>query len=131
MPQSKAAANTAAAEAAWRRTAFFRLRGEGMARKTVNCTDAFLFPFVFSFAEGGQEQGQRFLTLLYCWASILAKADRVISSEEIAWLANIMKLTGDQTAGQAISKEHVQSDSVISRPLQELDKMIGLALVKT
>lgn len=92
--------------------------------------DQFLFPFVFSFAEGGQEQGQRFLTLLYRWASIVAKADRKISAAESTWLAKIMKLTGGGTARQSIPEGHVQTGLVISKPLQELDKMVGLVPVK-
>lgn len=92
--------------------------------------DQFLFPFVFSFAEGGEEQGQRFLTLLYRWASIVAKADRVISSEESAWLANIVKLTGCKKEQKSVRAERIQNDSIVSKPLKELEKMIGLVPVK-
>ena len=44
--------------------------------------DQFLFPFVFSYSENGQALGQQYLTLLYRWASIVAKADGVISKSE-------------------------------------------------
>jgi len=91
--------------------------------------DKFLFPFVFSFAEGGQELGQRFLTLLYRWASIVAKADGVISEAESAYLAKIMKASG-KSEKEVPPAGLVQADPVMSKPLRTLEKMVGLAPVK-
>ncbi len=89
----------------------------------------FLFPFVFSYSENGQMLGQRYLTLLYRWASVVAKADGVISKAESEWLANIMRGTG--MSGVAVPQAgKVKADPVLSKPMRDLEKMVGLESVK-
>jgi hypothetical protein len=90
--------------------------------------EQFLVPFVFSFMEGGRELGQRFLTLLYRWASIVAKADGRIGEAESAWLAKIMQDAGLKETPP--SPGQVKADPAVSNPMWELKKMIGLETVK-
>ena len=104
---------------------------EHMVSETVQLSlpeDQFLFPFVFSYSENGQVLGQQYLTLLYRWASIVAKADGVVSKEESEWLANIMRGAG--LAGAAPREGEVKADPVVSKPMRDLGKMVGLEEVK-
>ncbi len=92
--------------------------------------DQFLLPFVFSFSQEGPEWGQRFLTLLYRWASIVAKVDRYITEAESAWLAKIVSATG--ISGMVVPREgRVVADPTLSAPMRNLEKMVGLEPVKT
>lgn len=90
--------------------------------------DQFLFPFVFSYSENGQVLGQRYLTLLYRWASIVAKADGTISKSESEWLANILKGAGMTEVAPRAGR--VKADPVVSKPLRDLERMVGLEAVK-
>jgi SpoVK/Ycf46/Vps4 family AAA+-type ATPase len=92
--------------------------------------DKFFFPFVFSFTESGRTLGQRFLTLLYRWASIVAKADGMISEAESTWLAKIMQDAGLKETAVPRPGD-VRADAVVSKPMRELEKMVGLGAVKT
>lgn len=88
----------------------------------------FLFPFVFSYSENGKALGQRYLTLLYRWASIVAKADGTISKSESEWLANILKGAGMTEVAPRVGR--VKADPVVSKPLRDLERMVGLEAVK-
>lgn len=92
--------------------------------------DQFLLPFVFSFSQEGPEWGQRFLTLLYRWASIVAKVDRYITEAESAWLAKIVNAAGISGMG-APQEGRVIADPTLSAPMRSLEKMVGLEPVKT
>ena len=91
--------------------------------------DQFLLPFVLSFASEGREWGQRFLTLLYRWASVVAKADRYIDKTEAEWLAKIVSAAGLSNA-QAPRQGRVTADPALSAPMRHLAKMVGLGPVK-
>lgn len=105
---------------------------EQKVRETVELVlpdDQFLFPFVFSFSQDWAELGQRFLTLLYRWASIVAKADQFITDAESAWLAKIISAAG--ISGEVVPRQgRVIADPTLSEPMRNLEKMVGLGPVK-
>ncbi|MBQ3290440.1 MAG: DUF4236 domain-containing protein [Kiritimatiellae bacterium] len=57
----------------------------------------FRFNVIFGVAHNEDEWVQRFATLLYRWASLIAKADGVVTSAESEALASIMKLVNNST----------------------------------
>ncbi len=79
----------------------------------------------------------RYLILLYRWASLVAKFDNVVSPEESSWLAQMIKPT-ESSKGHSAS---ATSDSLESssfqkitetqlNPYDELNSLIGLTSVK-
>lgn len=118
--------------------------------------EEFRFGFLFGTVKGEHEWVNRYATLMYRWASLLAKADGVISDEESAVLAAIMKMKESANGGnvrvnsrneekkskaQDLSNENhslaaCKDDSRAAtetpeNPFEELDGLIGLAPVKT
>ncbi|MCR5415089.1 MAG: AAA family ATPase [Kiritimatiellae bacterium] len=115
------------------------------------------FALLFGTAKGQHEWVQRYATLMYRWASLIAKADGVVSEEESAMLAGIMKLTegeadgnvrisgagaqakprmdeaggGEAAAGESDPPRRESDETeTLSDAMKELDSLIGLAPVK-
>ncbi len=57
------------------------------------------FPFVFGVANDEKEWAQRYTTLVYRWASLLAKADGTVTARESALLAQIIGRRSERPAG--------------------------------
>lgn len=91
--------------------------------------DEFLFNFVLSNGDDSKGYGRRFATLMYRWASIVAKADGVVTPEESAFLAKIVTM-GGVTDAAPVSTGKVKADPVVSKPMRDLEKMVGLEVVK-
>lgn len=78
---------------------------------------------------------QKYKVLLYRWASLVAKADGVITEQEQVWLASIMAVQKPRYE-DARENENAIPDVVTSErshaenPLDRLNKMIGLHGVK-
>ena len=80
----------------------------------------------------------QYLVLLYRFASLSAKADRVVTEEESRWLNSIMALkpreeTEDTITLVSASKQTTKRNTAHSpklRAIKELDALIGLASVK-
>lgn len=113
--------------------------------------DEFRFPVIFGLAGHEAEWVQRFATLLYRWASLIAKVDGTVTERESSLLAEIMKMkdsrssgnvevtgtgkmagTGQSWADDAITPEAPSPDAGERRrdALGELDNLIGLLPVK-
>lgn len=61
--------------------------------------DEFRFSFLFGTVNSEHEWVSRYATLMYRWASLIAKADGQISSDESATLAAIMKMKESKCEG--------------------------------
>ena len=61
--------------------------------------DEFRFAFLFGTVNNEHEWVQRYATLMYRWASLIAKADGNINSDESATLAAIMKMKESKSEG--------------------------------
>lgn len=79
----------------------------------------------------------RYLILLYRWASLVAKFDNVVSPEESNWLARMIKPTesskGISTSTTSDSSESESSQKITEtqmNPYDELNSLIGLSSVK-
>ena len=110
--------------------------------------DEFRFSVIFGYANSEHELVQRYATLIYRWASLIAKADGVVNPEESAALADILKMK-ESGAGSniRISESHVGTPPVpsgVARSssstedkqqslhdvMKMLDSLVGLASVK-
>ena len=112
------------------------------------------FAIVFGKACGEHEWVQRYSSLLYRWASLIAKADGTVSMEESEALAAIMdmreaaKTDGNvrvrgaaapsaearppgAVAAEAAPEPRVDRRRALGDALKELDALVGLAPVKT
>lgn len=108
--------------------------------------DEFRFAFLFGTVKGEREWVQRYSTLMYRWASLIAKADGTVSEDESAVLAAILKMKEEETGGNVrvtaheevkrddmeTSEESSESSSTesLDDTMRELDKLIGLEPVK-
>lgn len=91
--------------------------------------DEFLFNYVLSNGDDSKGHGRRFATLMYRWASIVAKADGVVTPAESEFLAKIVKMGGVMEAAP-VSAGKVKADPVVSKPMRDLERMVGLGPVK-
>ena len=109
------------------------------------------FAVVFGKAYGENEWVQRYSTLLYRWASLIAKADGMVTSEESEALAAIMNMQeaakpdgnvrvsgADASPESAYKSERREEEEGpgsnrkqgLKEALRELDSLVGLAPVK-
>lgn len=118
--------------------------------------EEFRFGFLFGTVKGEHEWVNRYATLMYRWASLLAKADGVVTDEESAVLATIMKMKESANGGNvrvnsrnedtktqapeqfretqssvACNDESIAETETNDNPFEELDGLIGLTPVKT
>ena len=86
-----------------------------------------------------KELKSRYLTLMYRWGSIVAKADNTITAEEAKWLSLLKQQEAQeqkspqQTTTEAQKNDvevKVVSSEVEENPYDELDALIGLSSVK-
>ena len=94
------------------------------------------FSVVFGLAGGEREWVQRYSTLLYRWASLIAKADGTVTPEESETLAAIMAMQKDSAApgdgNVRVSGSGAASDpaATMAEAMKALDSLVGLAPVK-
>ncbi len=88
------------------------------------------FALVFGLASGEHEWVQRYSTLLYRWASLIAKADGCVTPEESETLAAIMNMKEETTrdGGARVKEPDVAKD--LEQALSTLDALVGLVPVK-
>lgn len=108
--------------------------------------EEFRFAFLFGTVKGEREWVQRYSTLMYRWASLIAKADGHVTEDESAVLAAILKMKEEKSDGNVrvstregvIEEEHADeqeeeedtpSESV-DDSMKDLDGLIGLEPVK-
>ncbi len=111
--------------------------------------DEFRFSFLLGTLNGQHEWVQRYSTLMYRWASLLAKADGTVTADESATLAAIMhmsqsrpdgnvKVTGagnaqpieDESEGDNTEPPVVDEPESLNDAMESLDALIGLEPVK-
>ena len=138
----------------------------GLNTKTINIAisggafeNEFRFGVIFGLLNNEFDWVQRYSTLMYRWASLMAKADGVVTAQESGVLARIMKMRefknegnvhvsgyGDDSAaaapwkpGRGAVAQRNQAAAERSRPgaegnlndvLSNLDALVGLAPVK-
>ena len=85
------------------------------------------FSVVFGKAYGENEWVQRYSTLLYRWASLIAKADGEVTERESAALSAIMSM---QEPPKSEGNVRVSNGKSLDEALRELDALVGLAPVK-
>ena len=106
--------------------------------------DEFRFAVVFGKANDEHELVQRYATNMYRWASLIAKADGMISGPEQETLAAILKMCNSgkcepvTASGRAAGMPNIKKDTVrkaddrqsLAEVLKSLDELIGLDPVK-
>lgn len=108
--------------------------------------EEFRFAFLFGTVKGEREWVQRYSTLMYRWASLIAKADGTVSEDESAVLAAILKMKEEKSDGnvRVTTREEIKRDEVavpaeqndsrvpenLDETMGELDRLIGLEPVK-
>ena len=89
---------------------------------------------IASLLPDGSDLLHRYQVLIYRWASLVAKADDVITDQEQEWLTNLMspKTTSKEVATQQETQASDASSVEASEesPIDKLNAMIGLASVK-
>jgi hypothetical protein len=85
------------------------------------------FSVVFGKAYGEDEWVQRYSTLLYRWASLIAKADGEVTAKESAALSAIMNM---KEPPKPEGNVRVSNGKSLEEALHELDALVGLAPVK-
>ena len=89
--------------------------------------DDLMFEIVFGRPEAMPDLARQYAVLLCRWATLLAKADGVVTEQEKQWLAELMRLGGERRAA-GVRRTEPSDDGV--DPLKELDELVGLAPVK-
>ena len=76
---------------------------------------------------------QRYLVLLYRWASLVAKVDNVITEQEQEWLSSLMN-TEKWKTNRCGDKTYLRIDTIVDidslNPLERLKELVGLFSVK-
>lgn len=101
------------------------------------------FAFLFGTIKEEREWSNRYLTHLYRWASLIAKADGFVTEDESVVLRKIMSdKSENEQKGVKVSCPHSSDEKPDSKdaktdkdevtdPFDELDSLVGLAPVKT
>ena len=89
--------------------------------------DDLMFEIVFGRPEAMPDLARQYAVLLCRWATLLAKADGVVTEQEKQWLAELMRL-GEERRAAGVRRTEPSDDGV--DPLKELDGLVGLAPVK-
>jgi len=129
----------------WKDEALMRSKGLQLAsrfydtyKKSVSFSfdpDKFLLLEILKAENVDENTANRYAVLLYRFAMAIAQADDQISSKEKAWLANILKSTGQDDA-PALAATRKSSRKTAARSvspgnaMKELDQLIGLGNVK-
>lgn len=104
---------------------------------TFGYDDELLFNVVFARDVAMADVARRYSTIIYRWASLLAKSDGTVDVAEQKWLADLVKFTrydGENAAGSqqlklgAVVQMLPQEEKGAS--MRELDALIGLEPVK-
>ena len=89
---------------------------------------------VSSLLPEGGDLLHRYQVLMYRWASLVAKADDIITEQEQEWLTNMVSMEKPTTPPQLQTMEKMQDASCVElaqeNPIEKLQSMIGLNSVK-
>lgn len=89
--------------------------------------DELLFEIVFGRPEARPDLARQYAVMMCRWATLLAKADGVVTEQEKKWLAELVRL-GE--ARRAVGVRRTEPSDAGGDPLKELDELVGLAPVK-
>ena len=89
---------------------------------------------VTSLLPEGSELRHRYQVLMYRWASLVAKADDIITAQEEEWLSTMVssesKTSRPQTQTTATAQGDSSVEAIQESPIERLHSMIGLNSVK-
>ena len=86
-----------------------------------------LFEIVFGRPEAVPDLARQYAVMMCRWATLLAKADGVVTETEKKWLAELMRL-GEERREIGVRRTEASDDG--KDPLAELEGLVGLAPVK-
>ena len=86
-----------------------------------------LFEIVFGRSEARPDLARQYAVLMCRWATLVAKADGVVTATEKQWLAELMRL-GEERRETGVRRTEASEDG--EDPLAELEGLVGLAPVK-
>ena len=89
--------------------------------------DDLMFEIVFGRPEAMPDLARQYAVLLCRWATLLAKADGVVTEQEKKWLAELVRLGVER---RAVGVRSTEAPEAGTDPLKELDELVGLAPVK-
>ena len=89
--------------------------------------DDLMFEIVFGRPEAMPDLARQYAVMMCRWATLLAKADGVVTDTEKKWLAELMRLGEER---RAVGVRRTEASDAGTDPLKELDKLVGLAPVK-
>ena len=90
----------------------------------------FEFNMPFYLKQVDSDLSKKYMIILYRCASVIAKADGIITEDESNWLSSIMKQEGINEEHTNERFEIVTKTSNESNPIAELESLIGLDTVK-
>ena len=86
-----------------------------------------MFEIVFGRPEAMPDLARQYAVMMCRWATLLAKADGVVTDTEKKWLAELMRL-GEERRAVGVRRTEAPDDE--KDPLAELQGLVGLAPVK-
>ena len=89
--------------------------------------DELLFEIVFGRPEAMPDLAREYAVMMCRWATLLAKADGVVTEQEKKWLAELVRLGEER---RAVGVCRTEAPGAGADPLKELDELVGLAPVK-
>ena len=89
--------------------------------------DELLFEIVFGRPEAMPDLARQYAVLMCRWATLVARADGVVTDTEKKWLAELMHL-GEERRESGVRRTETSEDG--TDPLAELEGLVGLAPVK-
>ena len=89
--------------------------------------DDLLFEIVFGRPEAMPDLARQYAVMMCRWATLLAKADGVVTDTEKKWLSELMRL-GEARREAGVRRSEASEDG--TDPLKELEGLVGLAPVK-
>lgn len=109
-----------------------------LSMRTREATDTHVYNFVNIYDAYDKDRIQAYKTLLYRYASLIAKADGTINPSEVEYLASLMKDIDDRQSsgkdGAATKKgSKTTAEKGVSKngnPVKDLESLIGLETVK-
>ena len=86
-----------------------------------------MFEIVFGRPEAMPDLAREYAVMMCRWATLLAKADGVVTDMEKKWLAELMRLGEER---RVFGVHRTEASDAEADPLKELDELVGLAPVK-
>ena len=89
--------------------------------------DDLLFEIVFGRPEAAPDLARQYAVMMCRWATLVAKADGMVTDTEKKWLAELVRL-GEERRETGVRRAEASEDG--NAPLTELEGLVGLAPVK-